>query len=199
MPFLTNMSSVGDSDKIYMFGGYNWPKYDPFKQNMYESCPPYTTHNKRPKQESVFIVLDLSKMEIECTHSPTEFATADGSLQVLSKDQTGYLENLLIVGGTGQRIDLYSTFDFEVKHCDINPEYGGCIVTLASRNKESLACSAPECDRVVHKVCDKYTRGLTKIDSHTYKCPLCANYDPVTKKKRSKSTGRRGGRQSGGI
>ena len=191
-PFLTNMCSVGCLNNLYLFGGYSWPTYDPVKQNMYELCPPFTSHNKRPQQVAVLVVLDLEKLEIRVNNATADFATADGTLQVLSTSDNAELENLLIVGGSGQRLDLFSTFDFALKVCDINAEYGGCVVTLATKNKDLLECSGIECNKVVHIVCDKYTRGLSKMTSDRYVCPVCADYDPVTKKKRVKS--RRGGR-----
>ena len=194
-PFLTSMSSVGVSGCLYLYGGYTWPAYDPVKQNMYALCPPYTSHNKRPKQESILVEINLVELDIKLLRAPTEFATAGGSLQVLSRNEDGKLENLLIVGGSAQRLDLYSTFSFELKKCDLNPEYGGCIVTLSTREKDFLSCSSSDCTKVVHIMCDKYTRGLAKMTNAKYLCPMCANYDPVTKKKRPKPNARRGVRR----
>ena len=90
-----------------------WSDYDPLRQNMYQLCPPCTSHNSRPKQESNLVQLDLLKMEIKVTKADPEFATADGSLQVMSTNEDGEVENLLIVGGSSQRLDLYSTFNFD--------------------------------------------------------------------------------------
>ena len=190
-PFLTSMSSSGHSNYLYLFGGYMWPDYDPLRQNMYELCPPYTSHNKRPKQESNLVQIDLHKMEIKVTKADPEYATADGSLQVMSTNEAGEIENLLIVGGSSQRLDLYSTFNFDMQQCSLNSEYGGCVVTLSTREKDTLTCSTSECKKIVHIHCDKYTRGLAKMTSAKYKCPKCADYDPVTKKKRAKASGRR--------
>ena len=192
-PYLTSMSSVGVSNYLYMYGGYTWPEYDHAKQNLYEMCPPYTSHNKRPKQHSILVEINLESMEIKLSKAPSEFATAGGSLQVLSRNEEDRLENLLIVGGSALRLDLYSTFSFDLKKCDIDIEYGGCEVTLSTREKELVSCSSLECTKTVHILCDKYTRGLARMTSETYLCPKCANYDPVTKKKRPKpSSGRRG-------
>ena len=194
-PFLTSMCFAGDANSLYLYGGYSWPSYDPLKQNMFKFCPPYTNHNKRPKQESNLVIIDLVRMDIKVIQGSSEFATADGSLQILSKDDNGQIENLLIVGGTSERLDLYSTFDFSLTECNITPEYGGCVVTLGTRNKDTLSCSTPDCDNVVHIICDKYTRGLAKMTSNRYLCPMCADFDPVTKKKRPKAvSSRRGSR-----
>ena len=186
-PFLTNINFVGDSSTMYLFGGYTWPKYNPLKENMYELCPPYSSHNQKPKQESGLVILDLSTMEINYRKAPRDFATADGSLQILSKSDDNKLENLLIVGGKALRIDLFSNFNFCLEKCDISEEYGGCCVTLATRDKETLTCSMSECCNKVHFICDLYTRSLAKKTNENYNCPRCANYDPVTKKKRSKT------------
>ena len=193
-PFLTSMNSASHDSFLFLFGGYGWPEYDPVKQNLYELCPPYTSHNKRPKQEYQLIELDLAQIEIRVRKAAPEFATADGSLQVMSINKAGKIENLLIVGGTSQKLDLYSTFNFDLKQCDMDTEYGGCVVTLSTREKDTLACSASVCKKVVHILCDKYTRGLANMTSAKYNCPKCANYDPETKKKRPKVPGRRGGR-----
>ena len=32
---LTNFSSCGDGQNIYVFGGFTFPKYDPAKENLY--------------------------------------------------------------------------------------------------------------------------------------------------------------------
>ena len=159
-------------------------------QNIYELCPPYTSHNTRPKQESGLITINLFDMNIRYRKAPPEFATASGSLQILSKNEENQLENLLIVGGTSERLDLFSTFDLSLQSCDLSPEYGGCIVSLGTRNKDTLECSARDCGRTVHLVCDKFTRGISKMTSERYKCPLCNDYDPVTKKKRPKRKNR---------
>jgi hypothetical protein len=161
---------------------------------MYELCPPYTSHNKRPQQESILVEIDLVRLNIKVSKASSEFATAGGSLQVLSRNEDEKLENLLIVGGSAHRLDLYSTFDFDLKKCDINLEYGGCAVTLSTREKDFLSYSSSECTKIVHILCDKYTRGLAKMTSDKYLCPMCADYDPVTKKKRPKPTARRGRR-----
>ena len=185
-PYLTNMSFAGDSSNMYLFGGYKWPNYDPVKENMYELCPPRTSHNKKPKQDSGFVILDLMSMTIQHTRAPGEFATADGSLQILSKNEDNQLESLLIVGGVALRIDVYSKLNFCLEKCEISDEYGGCGVTLATRDKETLSCSVVGCSHKVHLICDLYTKALSRKTNENYVCPKCADYDPVTKKKRPK-------------
>ena len=192
-PFLTSMSSVGNSNCIYLFGGYSWPSYDPSRQNMFELCPPYTSHNKKPKQESNLVILDLAKSELQMFKGSSDFATADGSLQVLSKDENDLVQNLLIVGGSSQRLDFYSTFDFSLHKCDLIADHGGCEVTISTRDMKMLTCSKPTCSKEIHIICGKHTRGLQMINSDRYVCPTCADIDPVTKKKRTRATRRAGG------
>ena len=181
-PHTINFCSVGASNHVLLFGGYSYPQYDPLKQDMYKFCPPKTNSNKRPKRESMLYDIDLSTLEVKCDIASREFATADGTLQILSNSENNQIENLLIVGGSGERIDLYSTFNFEISRCEIPSEYGGCIVSLTTVSGEKIECKI--CKKNVHRKCDTYTRGVTTMLEDKYKCPECNNYDPSTKKKR---------------
>ena len=129
---------------LYLYGEYSWPAYDPTMQNMYKLCPPFTSHNKRPKQVAVLVELDLEKMDIRVKHATAEFDTADGTLQVLSTTANSELDNLLIVGGSGQRLDLFLTFEFNLKACDISAEYGGCGVTIATKDLNKIGHPYPK-------------------------------------------------------
>ena len=68
-------------------------------------------------------------------------------------------------------------------------------VLWLSLQEKKFSYLASDCTKVVHILCDKYTRGLAKMTNAKYLCPMCANYDPVTKKKRPKPNARRGVRR----
>ena len=139
-PYCVNFSSMGTLNHIYLYGGYEYPDYNPTKQDMYKFCPPYTDHNKRPKRLSILHAIDLQTLCVQTIHADQKFATADGTLQVLSKKEDNSVENLLIVGGTSGRIDLYTTFNFDIEKCDLLLQCGGCKVDLTTEEKDSLMC-----------------------------------------------------------
>ena len=58
-------------------------------------------------------------------------------------------------------------------------------MTLSTRERDTLTCSASECKKIVHILYDKYTRGISKMTNAKYKCPKCNKYDPVTKMKKN--------------
>ena len=151
---------------------------------MFKFCPPKTKSNVRPKRESTLYDINLTNCEVKCNQASQDFVTADGSLQILSISESREVENLLIVGGSGQRIDLFSKFNFDIRTCNLPGEFGGCVVALTTVKRERICCKI--CKKSIHRLCDKYTRNVTKILEEKYKCPLCNNYDPETKKKKKK-------------
>ena len=54
------------------------------------------------------------------------------------------------------------------------------------QNNPSEILIVPKCEKIVHRLCDKYTRGITTMDADKYFCPQCADFDPETRKKRPK-------------
>ena len=187
--FITNFSSTSHASHLYFFGGYTWPLYDQSRHNLYELCPPHVSHNVKPEKGSVLFSLDLADMELSYVTSQDGYETADGTLQILSKDEQDAPNNILIVGGISGRVDLYSTYEFELDHCCLDQEYGGCSVEISTKNKELLTCIVPKCRKQVHRHCDTFTRGIGKVSLERYFCPTCANIDPKTRKKRQKAAG----------
>ena len=185
--YITNFSHSSHSDQLYFFGGYTWDMYSSIRQNMYELCPPYVSHHVKPKKSSVLIKLDLNQMQLSFVSADSEYATADGSLHILTTDVQGYPDNILIIGGISGRVDLFSSRDFEEERCNLEPDYGGCVIDITTRDKEILLCLVPKCQKPVHRSCDTYTRGIAKIANDKYFCPDCAGYDPETKKKKVKA------------
>ena len=115
-----------------------------------------------------------------------EFATADGTLGIMTKTATGKPESLLIIGGEGGRLDMYSEQKFDLQKCSLGVEYGGCKVSLSTKNRDKLTCIQANCPKIVHVSCDTFTRGILKMKPEKYKCPTCADIDPETGRKRPK-------------
>ena len=185
--YITNFSYTADSSYLLFFGGYTWAGYQPLKQNMYELCPPHVSHHVKPKKSTVLFSLDLSNKELSYVSGQEEFATADGTLHILSRGEDGAPNNIIIVGGISGRVDLYSTFEFDLNRCSLDLEYGGCKVDITSKNRDIVMCIVPKCQIHVHRSCDTFTRGIAKIADDRYFCPTCADICPETRKKRPKT------------
>ena len=184
--FITNFSSAFSVDSVYIYGGYCYPDYEQHRANMYQFCPPYTSRHVRPKQSSELIVMNLRTSEMEHVAADEKFATADGTIQIMTKNDQNKLESLLIVGGASGRLDMYSEVEFDLEKCGLDVEYGGCSMSLSVKNKDKLNCIEQRCLKIVHVACDVFTRGILKVKPEKYKCPACTDIDPETRKKRPK-------------
>ena len=49
LPFLTNFSSCGRENLIFVFGGFTFPEYKQNQENLYNFLPPIANRNKLPK------------------------------------------------------------------------------------------------------------------------------------------------------
>ena len=184
--YITNFSYTGNSSYLYFFGGYTWMDYQPERPNLYALCPPHVSQHKKPIKSEYFFRMDLIKEELLYIKGPESYKTADGTLQILGKDVQNNPSEILIVGGISGRVDLYSTTSFDLDKCSLDDEFGGCNLEMTTRNRDSLTCIVPKCEKIVHRLCDKYTRGITTMDADKYFCPQCADFDPETRKKRPK-------------
>ena len=125
-------------------------------------------------------------MDLSHITGQDEFATADGTLHVLSRGTDDAPNNLVIVGGISGRVDLYSTFEFVLDKCCLDVDYGGCNVDITSKSRDIVSCIVPKCQKPVHRLCDTFTKGIAKLTADKYLCPSCADISPETRKKRPK-------------
>ena len=46
--------------------------------------------------------------------------------------------------------------------CDLDQEFGGCTLGVASKERSNYQCSTPVCQKIIHLKCDKTIRGKSK-------------------------------------
>ena len=187
LSFITNFSSWGNENVVFLYSGFVFPKYDQEKENLYKFQPPIAKRNKLPKISCDLFKVDLVDQKVTLCSSLKECGAYNGSIVNISDDRNP--PELLI--HADPKVLLYSERIINVAKCDLTVQYGFCSLPVVEKNHDSYICSTPACEVQIHVLCDKSIR--TKPSEHPF-CPTCRNLDPVTWKPKPGSKRPRFGR-----
>ena len=173
LPYYSNFSSSMIDNKIFIFGGFKFPKYDPMKEDLYKFQPPFAKRNKLPKFGDSLYKIDLENQNLSFC-SELQGCGGYGSTFVIISREGNPVEAVL---HADPKIILYSERVLETPKCDLPEEFGNCSLTIVEKNKDAYDCVLPACGLTIHLKCDKSLKG--KAGENQF-CPRCRNIDPGT-------------------
>ena len=173
LPFLTNFSSCGRENLIFVFGGFTFPEYKQNQENLYNFLPPIANRNKLPKLCNDLFKIDLVQQNISVCSTSEDSGAYGGSVVFLSGPQDP--PELLL--HADPKIILYSERILDPPKCELAAEFGSCSLPVVDKKKEFYICATPICSKKIHIKCDKNLKG--KPSEHQF-CPTCRNIDPKT-------------------
>ena len=178
-PYLFSYTSSSNFMKCY--GGHKVPNYQQVEENLHIFHNPECNRHKLLEQSSVLFLIDVEESTIKSLKAPTDYKTANGTMQIISKTENGEALKMVIFGGYNRQILLYSKHEFVFRECELEEEYGDCRLKVMTPTTCSERCES--CGKIVHLDCDMF-KEIQK--EHICKCPSCKNLDPKTGKVRPK-------------
>ena len=82
--FLSGFSLAGVGNKLFVFGGIPFPKYEHDKENFHTFLPPETSRNKLPEATSNLLKINLGDKDLTVVCGPKDAASHNSSMQILN-------------------------------------------------------------------------------------------------------------------
>ena len=172
MSYLTNFSFSYQDNKLFVFSGFKFPGYD--GTNLHRFLPPNTSRDKLPELGTRLIKIDLINLSASSCEGPSGCGSFNGSITMVNTNE--------MIITADPKMYFFSDRALQSPLCDLDQEFGGCTLGVASKERSNYQCSTPVCQKIIHLKCDKTIRGKSKGNKY---CPTCAKLDPVTWKKRN--------------